>query len=99
MAYIQTAKAKTYNEFEELRPLIKEKLLDLICDRVYRAIPTSDKKEMVEEAIKDYLPDDKKHLLAELSDLNLENEVNRIKEAVFYVFANENEIKLTILGF
>ena len=99
LSALPTPKTDVYNEFEDLRPLIQEKLLDIVYERVERAIPTPKRKEEIEEALKSLLPEEKRYLLNELSDLSFGKEVDRIKAAVFYVFANTEEIKQTILGF
>lgn len=99
VAYLQTAKTDVYSSFEELRSLIQEKLLDIVYERVEKAIPTSKRKEEIEEVLESLLPEEKRYLVSELSDLAIGRETERIKEAVFYVFGNTEEIKRTIMGF
>jgi hypothetical protein len=71
VAYLHTARADVFNEFEELRPLIQDKLLDVVYERAYKKIPTPRRKKEIRKDLIVSLPEDKKHLLVELESFKI----------------------------
>jgi len=96
---LPTTKTEIHNEFAELTPLIREKIMDIIFARIESEYPNVKRKHQILNELEAIVPGECKHLITELEDIVLGIEVTKIEMAVFYVLENAEELKKTILGF
>jgi len=96
---LPTTKTEIHNEFKEITPLVREKIMDIVFARIESEYPDIKRKRQILNELETILPQECKHLITELQDIMLGIEITKIEKAVFYVLENAEDIKKTILGF
>ena len=96
---LPTTKTEIHSEFEELIPLVREKIMDIVFARIESEYPDIRRKRQILNELEVIVPKECKHLITELEDIILGIEVTKIEKAVFYVLENAEDIKKTVLGF
>ena len=96
---LPTTKTEIHNEFEEIIPLVREKIMDIVFAKIESEYPNIERKRQILEELEVIVPGECKRLITELQDIMLGIEVIKIEMAVFYVLENAEELKKTILGF
>jgi len=96
---LPTTKTEIHSEFEEIIPLVREKIMDIVFTRIESEYPSIKRKRQVLEELEVVIPKEYKHLVTELQDIVLGIEVTKIEMAVLYVLENAEDIKKTVLGF
>ncbi len=96
---LPTAKTEIHNEFKDLTPFIREKIMDIISARIKSEDSIIRKKNQILNELQAIIPKEFKHLIIELEDIMLGIEITKIEKAVLYVLENAEDLKKTVLGF
>lgn len=96
---LPTAKTEIHNEFKELIPEIREKIMDIVFTRIKPEDSSTRRKHQILNELEAIIPQECKHLITELQDIVLGIETTKIEKTVLYVLENAEDLKKTVLGF